>query len=371
MAVIDVIKYEGKNEILVWKHPREDFNTAVQLIVHETQEAVVFKDGQASDVYLPGKYTIETDNIPGIKSFAELMTGGVSPNHCEVYFVNKVFSMNVLWGTSAPMIIQDPLLQLPIKIRAHGQFVISVNDTKKLLLKLIGTTQIFTQRTLSEYFRGLLINRIKDNIANQMIQQEKSFLEINSYLTDISKNIKDKIADAFVEYGLVMEEFYVEAINIEEDEGYKQVRDAMIKRATQRVVGYDYVTERSFDVAEKQAGNQGTSGAIAGMGIGMGVGASAGVAMGGMMNRALQPVVSAANSVPVSSGSKADSEFGILKPKKKEIICAACGNAMSENDKFCSKCGNATGAELLCKICGGKVKAGDVFCASCGSRVGE
>lgn len=371
MAVIDVIKYEGKNEILVWKHAREDFNTAAQLIVHETQEAVVFKDGQASDVYLPGKYTIETDNIPGIKSFAELMTGGVSPNHCEVYFVNKVYSMNVLWGTSAPMIIQDPLLQLPIKIRAHGQFVVRVNDTKKLLLKLIGTTQVFTQRALSEYFRGLLINRIKDNIANQMIQQEKSFLEINSYLTEISKNIKDKIADAFVEYGLVMEEFYVEAINIEEDEGYKQVRDAMIARATQRVVGYDYVTKRSFDVAETQAGNQGASGAIAGVGVGMGVGATAGVAMGGMMNRALQPVVSAVNSVPASSINNIDNEFGILKPKKKEISCAACGNALNEDDKFCAKCGNAVGSELKCTKCGGVIKAGDRFCAACGNKVGE
>ena len=62
MAIIDVIKYEGGNETLVWKHPREDYNAAAQLIVHETQEAIVFSDGQASKIYLPGKYTLQSDN---------------------------------------------------------------------------------------------------------------------------------------------------------------------------------------------------------------------------------------------------------------------------------------------------------------------
>lgn len=63
MAIIDVIKYEGANNILVWKHPKEDFNTSAQLIVHESQEAILYKDGQASEPYLAGKHTIQTENI--------------------------------------------------------------------------------------------------------------------------------------------------------------------------------------------------------------------------------------------------------------------------------------------------------------------
>ena len=82
MALIDVIKYEGGNETLVWKHPREDFNTEAQLIVHESQEAIIYKDGVASNAYGPGKYTIKSDNIPGIKGFVAWMTGGENPNHC-------------------------------------------------------------------------------------------------------------------------------------------------------------------------------------------------------------------------------------------------------------------------------------------------
>lgn len=91
MTLIDVIKYEGGNNVLVWKHPREDFNTSTQLIVHESQEAVVFKDGIAHGPYSAGKHTIETENIPGVRRLVGLVTGGVSPNHCEVYFINKAY----------------------------------------------------------------------------------------------------------------------------------------------------------------------------------------------------------------------------------------------------------------------------------------
>lgn len=146
MALIDVIKYEGGNNVLVWKHPREDFNTAAQLIVHESQEAVVFKDGEASHPYMVGRHTIESDNIPGIRHVVGLVTGGISPNHCEVYFVNKAYSMNVLWGTATPWTIQDPSLQIPFSMRAHGQFAVHVVDSRKLLVKIVGTMTTFIMK---------------------------------------------------------------------------------------------------------------------------------------------------------------------------------------------------------------------------------
>ena len=42
MAIAEVIKYEGDNETFVWKSPKEDFNSLTQLIVHESQEAILF-----------------------------------------------------------------------------------------------------------------------------------------------------------------------------------------------------------------------------------------------------------------------------------------------------------------------------------------
>ncbi|MBO4901887.1 MAG: SPFH domain-containing protein [Lachnospiraceae bacterium] len=89
MALINVIKYEGDNNIFVWRHYKKDFNTMSQLIVHENQEAVLFKDGQALDLFPAGRYTLSTDNIPLLRTIIAIPTGGRSPFHCEVYYVNK------------------------------------------------------------------------------------------------------------------------------------------------------------------------------------------------------------------------------------------------------------------------------------------
>lgn len=87
--IADVIKYEGDNSTFIWKHPCEDFNTASQLIVHESQEAVLFLNGQALDLFGPGQHTLETENIPILRHLINIPTGGVSAFHCEVYFINK------------------------------------------------------------------------------------------------------------------------------------------------------------------------------------------------------------------------------------------------------------------------------------------
>ena len=108
MAIQEVIKYEGENSVLIYKHPAEDFNTMSQLIVHESQEAVFFSDGQALDSFRAGRYTLETKNIPLISKLRNLVSGGVSPFHTEVYFINLATMMDIPWGTPSQVTVRDP-----------------------------------------------------------------------------------------------------------------------------------------------------------------------------------------------------------------------------------------------------------------------
>lgn len=105
MAIQEVIKYEGDNSTLIYKHPAEAFNTLSQLIVHESQEAVFFSDGQALDSFKAGRYTLETKNIPLISKIRNLVSGGVSPFHVEVYFINLATMMDIAWGTPSQQVI--------------------------------------------------------------------------------------------------------------------------------------------------------------------------------------------------------------------------------------------------------------------------
>ena len=78
MPIQQVVKYEGDNSTFIWKHPAEDFNTNSQLIVHESQEAIFFLNGQPLDLFGSGKYTLESENIPLLRHIINIPTGGVS-----------------------------------------------------------------------------------------------------------------------------------------------------------------------------------------------------------------------------------------------------------------------------------------------------
>ena len=93
LAITEVIQYEGDNSTFVWKHPAEDFNTNSQLIVHETQEAVFFLNGQPLDRFGSGRYTLETQNIPLLRRVVNIPTGGQSAFHCEVYFIKQIAAL--------------------------------------------------------------------------------------------------------------------------------------------------------------------------------------------------------------------------------------------------------------------------------------
>lgn len=375
MAIIDVIKYEGGNNVLVWKHPKEDFNTSAQLIVHESQEAVVFKDGQALGPYGAGKHTIETENIPGIRRIVGLVTGGITPNHYEVYYINKSYSMDVHWGTASAWTIQDPSLQIPFKMQAHGQFAVRVKDSKQMLLKLVGTTTSFTQRSLQDYFCGIMMSRIKDHISNLIIAEGLSYTELNSYLVSISEKVMPKLADTFVKYGLSLEEFVVEGISIREDKISEKVQEAMANRAVRIIEGYDKQQEMAHEVAMAQAQNQGTGGQMAQIMTGLSAGAAIAPAMGSYMRTTMQ---SASGSVQGGQPQRDQFSMGVVSKKQPAETmqvnkCANCGAELVPNSRFCNQCGEAvtqasTGA-VSCPVCGAALPTNSKFCSACGCKL--
>ena len=180
MEITSVIKYEGDNSTLVWKYPKEDFNTLSQLIVHESQEAVLFQNGQALDLFSAGRYTLETANIPLLQKLRNIPTDGVSPFHCEVFFVNKTEQMGIKWGTDSTVQYIEPTYGFPISIGASGEMGIRVNDSKKLLVKIVGTEKLLTQEGMTQILRAFLMTRVKTYIAQVMRECNINIFEIDA-----------------------------------------------------------------------------------------------------------------------------------------------------------------------------------------------
>ena len=357
MKIFDIIKYEGPNDVFVWKFPGEDFNTLSQLVVHESQEAIFFKDGQALDVFGPGRHTLHTQNIPLIRRLVNIPFNGESPFHCEVYFINKAVSMDVLWGTPSPMPIQDAIYKIILPVSANGQFGVRVVEGKKLLVNLVGTISKFDQKTLKEYFRGILLTNIKDYIVKQFVQKQISFLEIQSYLKEISVGIQSDLAREFIKFGIELVNFTVnDIVPPENDPSYVQLKNALAKKAEMSVMGYDYQQERTFNILDKAASNEGGAASIMNAGMGLGMGLNMGEVVGGVLGNAAANVV----NTDIQSPSV-----------KKKIKCLKCGEEVPEEAKFCLACGqkieHAQDDMVKCPKCEAVVPKGK-FCLECGYK---
>lgn len=327
--IADIIKYEGDNTTFIWKHPCEDFNALTQLIVHESQEAIFMMNGQALDLFGPGRYTLETQNIPLIGKALNIPTGGQTPFHCEVYFINKTEQMAIKWGTDSKVQFMEPTFNFPLAIGASGEMSLRVNDSRKLLIKLVGTEDFLGQAGLTRYFRAFLMTRVKSYIAQVIQQQKINIFEIDAHLNELSAALMKLLQPDFDDYGIALERFFLTTVVKPDGEPtyekfkslyfrqYADITEARIRQQTQVIdaeteaqktviasqamatkraqEGYTYQQERGFDVAQDVAKNEAT-GQFTNMGVGLGTMAGVGGAVGGLVGNAVNGALDSAGS---------------------------------------------------------------------------
>ena len=282
VEAISVIKYEGSNEVLAHKHEKEDFTIGSQLIVHETQEALFFRDGKIFDQFKAGRHTLVTNNIPKVRDYMKLGTGGINVFHCEVYFINMVTQMGIRWGTDSKVRLFDPASGLHVEIGASGNFNMRVTDSAKLILKLVGTTDGLMQSDVTGegksygtgMFKALIVNKVKANLARIIKENNLNILEIDAYLDVISSKLMLDINQTLDEYGLTMPEFYVTSIVTPDDDPnfvrLKQqfadktlkVREEEVKKAEAEAAQQRKIVEAQTEAQLKAVSAQGEADAL-------------------------------------------------------------------------------------------------------------
>lgn len=241
-GLASVIKYEGGNDVFVWKHPIEDFNLGSQLIVHESQEAIFFRDGMALDLFGAGRYTLETQNIPLLEKIVKLPLNTDTMFHSEVYFINMTTHMGIKWGTDSKVRMFDPGSGLHIEIGACGSFNMRVKDSRKLLVKIVGTEAelggdqiVSTGGIGTSYmvgkFKSLVINAVKSNLARAIKDNSIDILEIDSHLDTLSVAIGKVVNATLDNYGLFIPEFYITSIMTPDDDpNFRRLKEQFAER---------------------------------------------------------------------------------------------------------------------------------------------
>jgi len=306
MAVIDLVRWDGSSQLLAWKFPSQELSTWTQLIVNESQEAYVVRGGVYDGPFGAGRHTLTTENLPLLRGFLGLPFGGKSPFSAEVWFVNKLTNLDVKWGTPDPIQLLDPRYKIMVPVRARGQYGIRVSDSKRFLLKLVGTVSQFDIDTLSEYFRGVFITRIKTEIANLIIQQGQSILEVSTQLEALSNGLKQTLAAEVAEFGVTLVQFNVHSINVPEDDpAAMKLKAALAEKAEMGIVGFTYQQKRSFDVMQTAAGNEGSVGSVMGAGMGVGMGLGVGAPLGQAYGQMASEVREGAQGAPAAPAAAA------------------------------------------------------------------
>ena len=282
MAIVDVVRCEMHPSVLVEKFPSNDLRLGTQLVVHPGQTAIFVKGGAICDEFESGTYSISTNNIPILNKLINIPFGGDSPFQAEVWFVNKLSILDSKWGTATPLQIEDPKYEVIVPIRAYGQYGFKISEPRKIIETLVGNRSMFSSDNLGVYFRGKILSQLTNIISDKLIRDGISILNINSHLSDISSYSKERLKDFFANFGLSLQVFDIISISVnEKDPSFVKLKEAKDIAARLKITGRDvYQMQRSFDVLESAANNEGMAGGLMGAGLGLG----AGVAAGGQMS---------------------------------------------------------------------------------------
>ncbi|UYV37798.1 SPFH domain-containing protein [Rhodobacteraceae bacterium D3-12] len=260
---IDVIHWtDDTRDTMVWRFEREahEIKYGAKLTVREGQAAVFVHEGQLADVFTPGLYMLETNNMPIMTTLQHWDHGFQSPFKSEVYYVNTTRFSDLKWGTKNPIIARDPEFG-PVRLRAYGTYTIKVSDPAKFLLEIVGTDGEFTMDEISYQIRNIIVQEFSRTVSRSGIP----VLDMAANTRELGQLVAKDIAPTLAEYGLEMPELYIENISLPE-----AVEAVMDKRTSMGVIG-DLSNYMQFQAAES-LGRDGAGAAAMQTGMGAGLG---------------------------------------------------------------------------------------------------
>ena len=344
MTIVNVVKFSGlqSKDWLVYKYPSDELVRGSQLIVQEGQVALLITGGAIESIFQPGTHTLKSKNLPILKGIVKIPFGNKTPFTTEILYINTALVMDVAWGTPDPIQLIDPKYHVKLRIRAFGSLGIKVVGFENFYKTLIGAMQeseIVNIQKINDYYRGLVVSRIKTKLAETIIEQKISALEISPKLEVFSRQVQEDMQADFSKYGLEIRHFFIKSINFP-DEDFERINKILADAAQFEIMGEGrYTKMRTFDVYETAAGNpSGVSGVFAAAAVGMGT--AVGIAK----------------------------EKNILESGTKTKYCPECGTQIEEGMKFCPGCGKKTSFNRTCK-CGTVLSDGAKFCPECGEKI--
>ncbi len=349
--LIEVIEWlDDSGDTLVWRFPDQDheIKMGAKLTVREGQSVVFINEGQIADVFTPGLYTLNTQNMPVMTTLRSWRHGFESPFKAEVYFVSTRNFLDMKWGTQNPIMMRDPDFGV-VRLRAFGTYGIRVSDPGAFMKEVVGTDGHFTTDEIEGQLRSILVS----SFTGMLGQAKIAALDLAANYRSLGASSREDMDTQFQRYGLSLTQFVIENISVP-----PEVEKMLDTRAQMGIIG-DMGRFTQFQTAQAipaaaQAG--GGAGDFMGMGAGIAMGQQMAGAMASAFSQPQQPAQPSAGAAAVdqaSSGAR---------------FCTDCGHPVSEGAKFCPDCGAKQ--QSGCPNCGSQIPSGSKFCSECGNKLG-
>lgn len=267
--IFDVIEYtDAMSDEIVHRFPESgygDFRLGSQVIVRESQAAVFFRDGQALDVFGPGRHTIATANIPKIIDLIGKAFNNRTPFTAEVYFVSMREFVDKKWGTPQPIIVRNPGMGLGVALlQGFGSYGFQVADPQQFVTQVVGAQGIFRSKDIENRLRDVLLSDLTDLLGETAAT--KSVVELIGLVNEMSAGVRAKSQDHFQSLGLTLKAFLIANLKPSDKSAEELRAMGMLDMQT-------YTQLQAADAMRDAAQNpSGGAGLTAGIGAGLGVG---------------------------------------------------------------------------------------------------
>lgn len=313
----------GPDDIL-WKYPNEDITWGAQLIVHEYEVAVFFRDGKAYDVFNAGRHTLTTLNVPLLTGLLTRIAGFKDKpfKAMVIYISTRVF--NGKYGAQAQTTELAPL-------QVHGTFFFKLEDAQLFVNEVVGGQKAYSTEDVDNYLRGFLNEKMINELSHY------DLLTVFTKLDETAVIVKNSILDYFKRVGLELTDLRFEGIDTT-----PEYRERLFWLRTGGTSSSEVLRMETVRSAAESLGKSGGGGA--GLGTGM----------------VLIPQIMTPTG-PVQA------------PAAALVICPKCGTHVPATSKFCPECGTTitppSSQTMSCPKCGKSIPSNSKFCPDCGAKI--